>query len=153
VSVGVWAPPPHAATAALLGFDFASREGGGRLRLLLVEDDRMIADMYRRSLEMDGYSVEVVSDGAAGLEALRTRSYDLALVDIRLPGVDGLQLLEESRKMGVSTPVVIVTNYSEASTRRRSEELGAVDYVVKSRVLPAWLSERVPLWVRGQKPS
>jgi DNA-binding response OmpR family regulator len=151
--VGVWAPPPRVAAELLFGLRFARREGGGRVRVLLVEDDQMIAEMYRKSLELDGYSVEVMADGASGLEALRSGRYDLALVDIRLPGVDGLQMLEESRKAGVDTPVVIVTNYSETATRRRSEELGAIDYVVKSRVVPAWLSERIPLWLRRERPS
>jgi DNA-binding response OmpR family regulator len=148
----VWMPALRLRSGHLPADRFSGSSGPNRVRVLLVEDDALIADMYRRRLELDGYDVSIARDGAAGLEALRSGRFDIALVDIRLPAMDGLQVLEETRRHGVQTPVVMITNYSAQETRRKSLELGALDYVVKSRVLPDWLSEQIPSWLRAHGP-
>lgn len=147
----LWLPvtgvPSGAVPAALL---FASGGGKRPLRVLLVEDDVAIAEMYRMQLEADGYTVSLVHDGLRGLEMLLAGGFDLALVDVRLPGLDGFTLLQESRSRGNETPAVFVTNFGSDDMRVAGQSLGALDYIVKSQVTPQWISARIPEWLRGR---
>jgi two-component system, OmpR family, response regulator QseB len=101
------------------------------MRVLLVEDDQMIADGLQTALRQDGYAVDTVSDGRSAAEALRTSSFDLVLLDLGLPERDGLEVLRELRKRGDSTPVIIVTARDDIQNRVEGLDAGADDYIVK----------------------
>src|SRR5262249_46618722 len=99
-------------------------------RVLLVEDDAALAQMYRVKLERDGYTVSVAGDGEEALGLLTTDLPDLIFLDMRLPRMDGLTFLEHLRddERTKNVPVVIVSNYSEEELVSRGLQLGALEY-------------------------
>ncbi len=119
------------------------------LRLLLVEDDPEVAAMYRLRLELDGYTVEQASDGESALRRAAEDPPDLVFLDLRLPRMDGLELLRALRASEAtrSLPVVILTAYDEPELRARGAELGALDYLIKSQHTPGDVADRVLRWV------
>jgi two-component system, OmpR family, alkaline phosphatase synthesis response regulator PhoP len=131
-------PPRQPAVTLLL-----ARQRRKRPLILLVEDDRMIADMYSYQLERDGYQVEVATDGKRGLEAIRSRHPDLVLLDLRLPVMEGFEVLESLATDATRPPVVILSNYGDSRMVSRGLALGARDYLVKSATTPTDLAEKV----------
>lgn len=116
----------------------------GKVRLLLVEDDPAIADVYAFPLRLDGYHVDIAADGEAALAAIQAELPAMMLLDIRLPKLDGLQVLERMREQGISLPVVVLSNHMDGETIRRARSLGAMEYLIKSQVTPATLRSRLP---------
>jgi DNA-binding response OmpR family regulator len=100
-------------------------------RILLVEDDRDLARGLRSNLEIEGHQVEVVHDGAIGLERARAWAPDLVVLDLMLPGLDGLRVLSELRRSDPATPVLILTAKESEADKVRGLRLGADDYVTK----------------------
>ena len=86
------------------------------MRLLLIEDDKKIALFVKTGLKEDGFAVDHVTDGADGLHLATTVPYDVAVIDLMLPGLDGLSIIREMRARGVHTPVLIL------SAKRSTEE-------------------------------
>src|SRR5271170_7357633 len=101
------------------------------MRVLVVEDDRMIAKGLHTALRQDGYAVDGVSDGRSASEALHTSSFDLVLLDLGLPERDGLEVLRELRSRGDATPVIIVTARDDIQNRIAGLDAGADDYIIK----------------------
>ncbi|MDG2954037.1 response regulator [Bisgaard Taxon 10/6] len=101
------------------------------MRILLVEDDRMIADAVSASLRDGHYAVDWVNNGKTAEEALMTQSYDLVLLDLGLPGQDGLKVLAHIRKKKNATPVLIVTARDDLDSRLSGLDGGADDYIIK----------------------
>jgi two-component system, OmpR family, response regulator QseB len=101
------------------------------MRVLVVEDDRMIAKGLHTALRQDGYTVDGVSDGRSASEALRGSKFDLVLLDLGLPKRDGLEVLRELRRRGDATPVIIVTARDDVRNRIEGLDAGADDYIVK----------------------
>jgi CheY-like chemotaxis protein len=129
------------------------------LRVLLIEDDAAVAEMYRYRLEIDGYSVTVARDGESGLRLATETSPDLIYLDLRLPQMDGLAVLEQLRANPETAelPVVILTNYNEPELVARGRELGALDYLVKAETSPTSLARRMQEWLEvegtGRQPQ
>ena len=98
--------------------------------ILVVEDDPQIADLLRRGLIYEGYSVAVTGDGPAGLTAARDRPPDLVLLDLMLPGMDGLTVCARLRAAS-SVPILILTARDAVPDRVKGLDAGADDYVVK----------------------
>ena len=101
------------------------------MRLLFIEDDAMIRDSVSKGLQPDGFTVDTVGDGAAGLLALRTHPYDLLLLDLGLPRMDGIAVLSALRQRGDKIPVLILTARDAVADRVRGLNGGADDYLVK----------------------
>jgi two-component system response regulator QseB len=101
------------------------------MRLLLVEDDPMIAQALERGLRAEGFAVDHARDAGEADTALRAQPYDLALLDLGLPGGDGLSLLRALRARGDALPVLIVTARDALASRVAGLDAGADDYVVK----------------------
>ena len=101
------------------------------MRVLVVEDDRMIAKGLHTALKQDGYAVDGVSDGRSAAEALRSSRFDVVLLDLGLPERDGLEVLRELRSRGDATPVIIVTARDDVHNRIQGLDAGADDYIVK----------------------
>jgi DNA-binding response OmpR family regulator len=100
-------------------------------RILLVEDDADIADILRLNLSDEGYAVDWAGDGESGLARLDGQVYDALLLDIMLPGIDGLEVCRRVRAMPHYTPIIIISARSGESQRVLGLELGADDYVTK----------------------
>src|SRR4029078_11308561 len=101
------------------------------MRALLVEDDAAIADFVVRGLREAGFAVDHQADGEAGLAAAVTGAYDVAVVDLMLPRRDGLSLIEELRRRGIATPVLILSARRSVDDRVRGLQAGGDDYLTK----------------------
>lgn len=107
-------------------------------KILVVEDEAFIADLYSRQLTLAGYSVKVASDGLTGLKTLEADQYDLLLLDIMLPGLNGLELLKQWRAKSPqsSMPVLLLTNLGQDAVIKEGFELGAQGYLIKASYTP-----------------
>jgi two-component system phosphate regulon response regulator PhoB len=119
------------------------------IRVLFVEDDSAVAQMYKLKLELDGYQVEVAADGEMALQMARTSLPDIIFLDIRLPKLGGLEVLEVLRAdpQTQAVPVVILSSHSEQELVERGARLGALDHLIKSKTTPAMVSEGVGRWL------
>lgn len=110
------------------------------MRILVVEDQRELADVLRASLEEEGYAVDSSLDGEEGLWRATTVDYDAVLLDLTLPAVDGLEILSRMRKQGRRAPVLILTARDGTGDRVRGLDAGADDYLVKPFALEELLA-------------
>jgi DNA-binding response OmpR family regulator len=110
------------------------------MTLLLVEDEARIASFLVKGLTRSGFDVEHTTSGGDGIERLRSGAYDLVLLDLGLPDVDGLEVLRLLRSSGMTVPVIILT--ARADAREEGLRLGADDFMVKPLAF-AELLERV----------
>ncbi|MDX6468141.1 MAG: hypothetical protein QOI27_3181 [Gaiellaceae bacterium] len=118
--------------------------------ILVVEDEPRILAFVRRGLEAQGFTVDAAADGATGLRRARERRYDLVVLDLLLPGLDGLALLRELTRSSPEIPVLILSARSDEKTKLRGFELGARDYVAKPFSLAELIARvRVHLRVVG----
>ena len=101
------------------------------MRLLLVEDDRMIGESLRNALRGSGYAVDWVRDGRAADGTLATERFDLVLLDLGLPQRDGIEVLQALRARGDGTPVIVITARDSLASRVQGLDTGADDYLVK----------------------
>ena len=101
------------------------------MKLLIVEDDAKIAALIEKGMREAGFLVDVCHDGTSGLERALTGSYDAAVIDIMLPGLDGLKLIEQLREQRVSTPVLILSARQSVDDRIKGLQQGGDDYMVK----------------------
>ena len=115
------------------------------VKVLLIEDDAAAAEMYRLRLVADGYSVVIGRDGREGLRMAADEAPDFIYLDLRLPGLDGFEVLEHLRGDAATMhiPVIILTNYGEPELRERGMKLGALEFLVKADTAPAQLSAGV----------
>lgn len=101
------------------------------MRILLVEDDKMIAEAVSNGLKTARYAVDWVNNGNTAEQALNSQQYDLVLLDLGLPGQDGLQVLKHLRQAKNNTPVLIVTARDDLDSRLAGLDGGADDYIIK----------------------
>ena len=101
------------------------------MRVLLVEDDRELADYVRRALEEEHYSVTTCFDGSSGLKAIQTTAFDLLVLDVMLPTLDGFQLTRRARLEGVQAPILFLTGRDAPEDIVRGLDAGGDDYVTK----------------------
>ncbi len=101
------------------------------MRVLLVEDDKLLGDGIRVGLRQDGYAVDWIEQGDAALRALATDAFDLLILDLGLPGLDGLSVLRQLRETGNDTPVLILTARDTVADRIQGLDHGADDYLIK----------------------
>lgn len=120
------------------------------MRLLLVEDDVMVASGIKLGLSDAGYAVDWVGSAERALEVTKMESFDLAVIDIGLPGLDGLELTQRLRKEGHSMPVLILTARDALRDRVQGLDMGADDYMVKPFELPELLARLRALLRRSQ---
>jgi DNA-binding response OmpR family regulator len=99
--------------------------------ILVVEDEPRILAFVRRGLEAQGFMVDAAADGAIALRCARERRYDLVVLDLLLPGLDGLSVLRELTRSAPEVPVLILSARADVRTKLRGFELGARDYVAK----------------------
>ena len=118
--------------------------------VLLVEDDPAVLEMYRLKLELDGYRVNTAVDGEDGLNKASALTPDIIFLDIRLPKLDGLEVLRRLRAEDKTRniPVIILSNYDEEDLVARGLHLGAHEYLIKARTTPSSLSEGIEDWLR-----
>lgn len=124
-----------------------------QLKILLVEDDQGVADMYKLKLEMEGYDVSIAPDGEDGLRQARENKPTMIFLDIRLPRMDGMSVLEHLRADDQTRhiPVVILSNYGEPPLIEKGLKLGAQEYLLKSQTTPAIVADRARTYTRRRR--
>jgi heavy metal response regulator len=120
------------------------------MRILLIEDEKRIADFVARGLEEVGYSVDTAANGQAGVSRLSDAVYDLIILDLMLPDMDGLGVLEKIRNREANQPVLILSARTSLEDRVKGLDLGADDYLVKPFAFVELLARVRALLRRGQ---
>jgi len=120
-------------------------------RILVIEDEQQIADLLRRGLLYEGYVVEITGDGETGLSAARDRPPDLVLLDLMLPGIDGLTVCKRLRS-GSDVPILMLTAKDAVPDRVAGLDAGADDYVIKPFSFDELLA-RVRALLRRRQPT
>ncbi len=105
--------------------------GAGRATILIVEDDAAMRTMLREALDEDGYAVETAAGGRAGVERVRQGGIDLVVSDVKMPDLDGLDMLREIKAVSPSPHVITITAFGSIDTAIRAVKLGAFDYITK----------------------
>lgn len=105
-------------------------------KILIVEDDSFLSDIYKNQLQQEGFETEVVTDGRAALVCLERTAFDLILLDMIMPGMNGFDFLEVMRQDNRfnQTPIMILTNLGQEEDKRRCQEIKECSYFVKTEV-------------------
>lgn len=101
------------------------------MRILIVEDDEAIANLVAQSLKAHHYAVDIADDGSIGWECAESTTYDLILLDVDLPKLDGISLCQQLRDRRCETPILLMTAKNATEHRIRGLDAGADDYLVK----------------------
>ena len=120
------------------------------MRVLIVEDDPLLADGLTRSLRQSDFAVDCVSDGEKADHVLAAQHYDLVILDLGLPKIDGFEVLKRLRRRGVTVPVLVLTARDALAARVKGLDLGADDYLTKPFDLPELEARARALIRRGQ---
>ena len=123
------ATPARAAASAL-----------ARPRVLVVDDEASIRDLLAKTLALAEYDVDLAPDGKSAIERLRIIPYDLIVTDLKMPGVDGLTVIREARRLKADVPVIIVTGYSTEASAIEAVNLGVSGYLTKPFRVPRVLA-------------
>jgi len=107
-------------------------------KILIVDDEPNVRLMYRSALESEGYELYEADSGANALDQCAARKYDAAILDLRMPGMDGLELLANMHARGINMPVVIITAYADVPNAVNAMKEGAIDFLQKP-ILPEQL--------------
>ena len=123
-----------------------------RERILVVDDDSSVTSVLKRGLGYEGYTVDVASTGKEGMEIARQRSPDLVILDIMMPGIDGLEVCRRLRSVDEKLPILMLTAKDAVSDQVLGLETGADDYIVKPFVFEVLLA-RVRALLRRREPE
>jgi len=115
-----------------------SREG--RPRVLVADDESSIRELLAKTLALAEYDVDTAPDGRAALERLRLGNYDLLIADLKMPGMDGLTLIREAKRLKADLPVIIITGFSTESSAIEAVNLGVAGYLTKPFRVPQVLA-------------
>lgn len=120
-------------------------------KVLIIDDDGSMQSLYQRVFTLEGFTVEVAAGGTAGMEKAQTANPDVILLDMMMPGVNGLEVLGKLKENPATSniPVIVMSNYSEFNITSRATQLGAAKYLVKSDTDPTNLVEMVRSLLSG----
>jgi excisionase family DNA binding protein len=112
----------------------------GRPRVLVVDDEESIRDLLAKTLALAEYDIDMAADGRSALERLRIIPYDLLITDLKMPGVDGLTVIKEARRLKADIPVIIITGFSTEASAIEAVNLGVSGYLTKPFRVPRVLA-------------
>jgi excisionase family DNA binding protein len=118
----------------------APRAAAERPRVLVVDDESSIRDLLAKTLSLSDYDVDTAPDGRAALERLRLYVYDLLIVDLKMPGIDGLTVIREAKRLNTDIPVIVITGFSTESAAIEALNLGVTSYLTKPFRVPQVLA-------------
>src|SRR5215207_9575721 len=129
------------AAAALPGSAAAHAQSRtGRHRVLVVDDEASIRELLSKTLALAEYEVDTAPDGRAAVERLRLGHYDLLIADLKMPGLDGLSLIREAKRLKSDIPVIIITGFSTESSAIEAVNIGVAGYLTKPFRVPQVLA-------------
>jgi excisionase family DNA binding protein len=128
--------PGRAATATTV----ATVPRASRKRVLVVDDESSIRELLSKTLALAEYDVDTAGDGAAALDRMRASSYDLMIADLKMPGMDGLTLIRQAKRMKADLPIIIITGFSTESSAIEAVNLGVAGYLTKPFRVPQVLA-------------
>jgi excisionase family DNA binding protein len=133
---------PRGSGARVVGTQTPARPatGAARPRVLVVDDEASIRDLLAKTLALAEYDVDVAPDGRSALERMRLYPYDLLIVDLKMPGMDGLTVIREAKRYKADLPVIIITGYSTESSAIEAVNLGVAGYLTKPFRVPQVLA-------------
>jgi DNA-binding response OmpR family regulator len=105
-----------------------------------VDDEASIRDLLSKTLALAEYDVDTAPDGTAALDRLRVVNYDLLIADLKMPGMDGLTLIRQAKRMKADLPVIIITGFSTESSAIEAVNLGVAGYLTKPFRVPQVLA-------------
>jgi len=111
-----------------------------RSRVLVVDDEASIRDLLAKTLALDEYDVDTAGDAATALSRIRASEYDLLIADLRMPGMDGLTLIRQVKRIRTELPVIIITGFSSESSAIEAVNLGVAGYLRKPFRVPEVLA-------------
>jgi excisionase family DNA binding protein len=111
-----------------------------RPRVLVADDEASIRDLLAKTLALAEYEVDLVPDGRSAIERLRIMPYDLLITDLKMPGVDGLAVIREARRLRADIPVIIITGFSTEASAIEAVNLGVSGYLTKPFRVPRVLA-------------
>lgn len=112
-------------------------------KILICEDEKPMARALELKLNHVGFTARAVHNGEECLAALAEESFDLILLDLMMPKIDGFKVLEELKARNITTPVIVTSNLGQAEDVKRAKELGARDFLIKSNVPLAAIVEKI----------
>jgi excisionase family DNA binding protein len=118
----------------------SERQLAERPRILVVDDESSIRDLLSKTLALAEYDVDTASDGRSALERLRLYPYDLLIADLKMPGIDGLSVIREAKRLKTDLPVIIITGYSTETAAIEAVNLGVSGYLTKPFRVPQVLA-------------
>jgi DNA-binding response OmpR family regulator len=116
-----------------------------KIKIAIIEDELPIVQMYRFKFESEGYQVETASDGVTGLELIKAFQPDIILMDLMMPNMTGLEVLQRLRANPdtKTVRVVVLTNNGDTETAKQLRQLDVTDYIIKADLTPKQVAERV----------
>jgi excisionase family DNA binding protein len=131
---------PHGERAAAPSPERPQASRDGRPRVLVADDESSIRELLSKTLALAEYDVETAQDGRSALDRLRLGRYDLLIADLKMPGLDGLTLIREARRLKADLPVIIITGFSTESSAIEAVNLGVAGYLTKPFRVPQVLA-------------
>jgi excisionase family DNA binding protein len=131
---------PRAGGRSTGGAARAVASQAGRPRVLIVDDEASIRDLLSKTLALAEYDVDLAPDGRTAVERLRIIPYDLLITDLKMPGVDGLSVIREARRLKADIPVIIITGFSTEASAIEAVNLGVSGYLTKPFRVPRVLA-------------
>ncbi len=110
------------------------------VRVLVVDDEASIRDLLSKTLALAEYDVDTVPDGPTALDRMRAFAYDLLIADLKMPGMDGLSLIKQAKRLKADLPIIIITGYSTESSAIEAVNLGVAGYLTKPFRVPQVLA-------------
>lgn len=124
-------------------------------KILLVEDDNFIREMYQDELQRNGFEVAAYESGEEGVKASQENQFDLVLLDIMLPGINGLEVLKQikTNPQTKNLKVVILTNLGQETIIKEGFKIGAIGYLIKSSYNPDQIIQEVKRFIEDNSPA
>ena len=131
---------PHGEPPAAEATRATRSRASGRARVLVVDDEASIRDLLSKALALADYDVHVAPDGKAAIERLRLVPYDLVITDLKMPGLDGIGVIKEARRLRSDLPIIIITGFSTEASAIEAVNLGVSGYLTKPFRVPRVLA-------------
>ncbi len=124
-----------------------------QIKILLVDDDEFLLDMYSLKFKEAQFNIDVAGNGTIALEKIRANTYQVVLLDIVMPGLDGFEVLTQIKKENLlkDTIIIVLSNLGQKEDIERGMQLGAQDYVIKAHFTPREVVEKVKLHLSQKK--